>query len=48
MSYHTNNYDPGQICLKPQLQKKLKLIFASPSKRSNDKKKRQAKKFIKT
>ena len=38
-AYHINNSDPGHVRLKYQLEKNLKIILASPSKKGDDKEK---------
>ena len=37
IKYHINNSDPGHTCLKQQLEKNLKIIFASSSKKDGNK-----------
>ena len=39
MVYHINNSDPGHTRLRQQLEKNLKITFASPSKNAVEKKK---------
>ena len=38
-AYHINNSDPGHVRLKYQLEKNLKINFASPPKKGDDKEK---------
>ena len=37
IKYHINNSDPGHTCLKQQLEKNMKIIFASSSKKDGKK-----------